>query len=153
MAEINEAEVMDALHECYDPEIPVNIVDLGLIYGINIDDEAGRVEVKMTLTAMGCPMAGDVISEVEMRDVAGFEAYRTIAAKAIAQYGGRYLVRGGAANAAEGGPPPKTIIVVEFPSMEKLREWYASAEYAEALKVRRTALDRRLIFVEGVLPA
>ncbi len=67
MAEINEAEVMDALRECYDPEIPVNIVDLGLIYGINIDDEAGRVEVKMTLTAMGCPMAGDVISEVEMR--------------------------------------------------------------------------------------
>ena len=67
MAEINEAEVMDALHECYDPEIPVNIVDLGLIYGINIDDEAGRVDVKMTLTAMGCPMAGDVIAEVEMR--------------------------------------------------------------------------------------
>jgi FeS assembly SUF system protein len=67
MAEIIEAEVMDALRECYDPEIPVNIVDLGLIYGINIDDEVGRVEVKMTLTAMGCPMAGDVISEVEMR--------------------------------------------------------------------------------------
>lgn len=67
MAEIIEAEVMDALRECYDPEIPVNIVDLGLIYGINIDDEAGRVDVKMTLTAMGCPMAGDVISEVEMR--------------------------------------------------------------------------------------
>ncbi|HYL44362.1 MAG TPA: iron-sulfur cluster assembly protein [Ktedonobacteraceae bacterium] len=67
MAEINEAEVMDALHECYDPEIPVNIVDLGLIYDVNIDNEAGRVDVKMTLTAMGCPMAGDVIAEVEMR--------------------------------------------------------------------------------------
>jgi uncharacterized protein (DUF1330 family) len=37
--------------------------------------------------------------------------------------------------------------------MERLREWYASPEYAEALKVRRTALDRRLIFVEGVPPA
>jgi uncharacterized protein (DUF1330 family) len=36
--------------------------------------------------------------------------------------------------------------------MERLREWYASAEYAEALKVRRTALDRRLIFIEGVPP-
>ncbi len=52
---------------------------------------------------------------------------------------------------AEGGPPPKNIIVVEFPSMERLREWYASPEYAEALEVRRTALDRRLIFVEGVV--
>jgi len=97
-------------------------------------------------------MPAYVISEVEVRDAAGFEAYRTIAAKSIAQYGGRYLVRGGAASAAEGGPPPKTLIVVEFPSMEDLRQWYASPEYAEALKVRQTALDRRLIFVEGVAP-
>ena len=54
------------------------------------------------------------------------------------------------AELAEGGPPPKIIVIVEFPTMARLREWYASAEYAEALKVRRTALDRRLIFVEGV---
>jgi uncharacterized protein (DUF1330 family) len=95
-------------------------------------------------------MSAYVISEVDVKDAAGFEAYRTIAAPTIAQYGGRYLVRGGTANAVEGGPPPKNIIVVEFPTMEKLREWYASPEYAEALKVRQTALDRRLIFVEGV---
>ena len=67
MAEINKAEVMDALHECYDPESPVNIVDLGLIYDVDINDETGIVGVTMTLTAMGCPMAGEVISEVEMR--------------------------------------------------------------------------------------
>jgi FeS assembly SUF system protein len=67
MAEINEAEVMDALRECYDPEIPVNIVDLGLVYNIGIDEETGNVTVLMTLTAMGCPMAGEVIDEVEMR--------------------------------------------------------------------------------------
>jgi len=54
------------------------------------------------------------------------------------------------ASIAEGDPPPKNLIVVEFPSMERLREWYASPEYAEALKHRRTAIDRRLIFVEGV---
>jgi uncharacterized protein (DUF1330 family) len=95
-------------------------------------------------------MPAYVISEVEMRDAAGFEAYRTIAAKSIAKYGGRYLVRGGAASVIEGGPPPKAIIVVEFPTMERLREWYASPEYAKALKLRVTALDRRLIFVEGV---
>jgi uncharacterized protein (DUF1330 family) len=96
-------------------------------------------------------MPAYVISEVDVRDAAGFETYRTIAAKAIAQFGGRYLVRGGAASIAEGSPPPKNIIIVEFPSMERLRQWYASAEYAEALKVRRTALERRLIFVEGVV--
>jgi uncharacterized protein (DUF1330 family) len=60
-------------------------------------------------------MAAYVISEVEVRDPAGWETYRSIAARAIAQYGGRYLVRGGAAEAAEGGPPPKTLIIVEFP--------------------------------------
>jgi FeS assembly SUF system protein len=67
MAEINQAEVMDALRECYDPEIPVNIVDLGLVYGIDINSEANSVIVTMTLTSLGCPMAGEVISEVEMR--------------------------------------------------------------------------------------
>jgi len=98
-------------------------------------------------------MPAYVISELEVRDAAGIETYRTLAAKSIAQYGGRYLARGGTASTAEGGPPPKNIIVVEFPSMERLREWYASPEYAQALKVRQTALDRRLIFVEGVAPA
>ncbi len=67
MTAINEAEVMDALHECYDPEIPVNIVDLGLVYGVDIDEEKEHVHISMTLTALGCPMAGEVISEVEMR--------------------------------------------------------------------------------------
>jgi uncharacterized protein (DUF1330 family) len=67
-------------------------------------------------------MSAYVISEVEMRDAAGFDTYRTIAAKTIAQYGGRYLVRGGGASVIEGGPPPKTIIVVEFPTMQRLRE-------------------------------
>jgi uncharacterized protein (DUF1330 family) len=96
-------------------------------------------------------MSAYVISEVEVRDAAGFEAYRTIAAKAIARYGGRYLVRG-AASVIEGGPPPETIIVIEFLTMERLREWYVSPEYAEALKVREIALDRRLIVVEGITP-
>lgn len=97
-------------------------------------------------------MAAYVISEVDVRDPQGFEAYRTMAAPTIARYGGRYLVRGGQAALAEGDPEPKTLIVVEFPSMERLREWYASPEYAEALKLRQTALDRRLVFVEGVAP-
>lgn len=55
-------EVIDVLRECFDPEIPVNIVDLGLIYDIAI--KPARVDVKMTLTALGCPMAADVMSDV-----------------------------------------------------------------------------------------
>jgi uncharacterized protein (DUF1330 family) len=97
-------------------------------------------------------MSAYVISEVDILDLPAMERYRMLAAASIATYGGRYLARGGAAETVEGQPPPKSIIVVEFPSMERLRQWYASPEYAKALDERRTALDRRLIFVEGVVP-
>ena len=62
---INEEAVYDALRECYDPEIPVNIVDLGLVYNLSIDQD--HVDVTMTLTAIGCPVAGEVMAEVEER--------------------------------------------------------------------------------------
>jgi uncharacterized protein (DUF1330 family) len=96
-------------------------------------------------------MAAYVISEVEVRNQAAMEAYRALAAQTIDRYGGRYLARGGATKLVEGGPPAKTIIMVEFPSMARAREWYQSPEYAEALKLRQTALERRLLFVEGVV--
>lgn len=62
VAQVNEEEVYEVLRECYDPEIPVNIVDLGLVYEISIQPK--RVDVKMTLTAIGCPMAGEVMTDV-----------------------------------------------------------------------------------------
>jgi metal-sulfur cluster biosynthetic enzyme len=61
-ATIKEEDVYEVLRECYDPEIPVNVVDLGLIYEITIQPQ--RVDVKMTLTALGCPMAGEVMTDV-----------------------------------------------------------------------------------------
>jgi FeS assembly SUF system protein len=63
-AEEIKARVVEALKTCYDPEIPVNIYDLGLIYELNVDD-AGSVDVKMTLTAPGCPVAGTLPGEVQ----------------------------------------------------------------------------------------
>jgi FeS assembly SUF system protein len=57
---VSKEAVMTALSNCYDPEIPVNIVDLGLIYDVRVKDST--VEVDMTLTAPGCPMSA-VISE------------------------------------------------------------------------------------------
>ncbi len=62
-AELNN-QVVDVLKSCYDPEIPVNIYELGLIYGIDIDDEA-NVKIKMTLTSPACPVAGSLPPEVE----------------------------------------------------------------------------------------
>lgn len=53
-----EERVIAALKTVYDPELPVNIYDLGLIYDVKVDADAGRVDVKMTLTAPACPVAG-----------------------------------------------------------------------------------------------
>jgi uncharacterized protein (DUF1330 family) len=94
-------------------------------------------------------MAAYVISDVEIRDPVLVDRYRLLAQATIAKYGGRYLVRGGAIEPVEGGWTPRHVVIVEFPTMEKAREWYRSPDYAEALAVRQTALDRRLIFVEG----
>jgi len=67
---VSKEEVMNRLKQCYDPEIPVNIVDLGLIYDVNVEGEI--VHVKMTLTAPGCPMhsliARDVRNKLESMD-------------------------------------------------------------------------------------
>jgi len=58
-----EAEIVKTLKSIFDPEIPVNIYDLGLIYAIDVDKDS-KVEVKMTLTAPNCPMADQLLSEV-----------------------------------------------------------------------------------------
>ena len=61
--ELSVGRVMDVLRNCYDPEIPVNIVDLGLVYGVAIDNDT--VKVRMTLTAMGCPASAYLSHQVK----------------------------------------------------------------------------------------
>lgn len=58
--------IIRALKTVYDPEMPVNIWDLGLIYGVEVD-EAGKVKITMTLTAPNCPVAGSLPAEVERK--------------------------------------------------------------------------------------
>jgi FeS assembly SUF system protein len=59
-----EAQVIEALRTVYDPEIPVNIYELGLVYDLKIEP-TGQVNIKMTLTAPGCPVAGSMPGQVE----------------------------------------------------------------------------------------
>jgi len=61
-----EKEVVDAIRQCYDPEIPVNIYDLGLIYKLAVDP-SGKVDILMTLTAPNCPVAGSLPEHVKSR--------------------------------------------------------------------------------------
>jgi FeS assembly SUF system protein len=62
-----EEKVIDACRLVYDPEIPVNIYDLGLIYRIDVDPDTNVVNVQMTLTAPGCPVAGELVMSVQRR--------------------------------------------------------------------------------------
>lgn len=60
-----QEEVYEVLRTCYDPEIPVNIVDLGLVYEVQVADQ--KVDIKMTLTARGCGMGGYIAAEAEQK--------------------------------------------------------------------------------------
>ena len=95
-------------------------------------------------------MAAYVIAEVDVQDAALFEEYRKRVPPTIAQYGGKYVVRGGATESKEGGWAPRRVVVLEFPTLARAREWYHSAEYAPALAMRLKAAKSRMILVEGV---
>lgn len=62
---VTRDEIVTVLKDCYDPEIPINIWDLGLVYDINVQD--GSVGIKMTLTAPGCMMGGMIAEEVKSK--------------------------------------------------------------------------------------
>jgi uncharacterized protein (DUF1330 family) len=95
-------------------------------------------------------MTAFAISEFTILDEALMARYRELSEASIARYGGRYVVRGRAVEALEGvWPPEQGIVVIEFPSLERAREWYGSPEYARALEIRGQALVRRLILVDA----
>ncbi|HWZ54013.1 MAG TPA: iron-sulfur cluster assembly protein [Candidatus Acidoferrales bacterium] len=74
--QLDRERILEALRQCYDPEIPVNIVDLGLIYDVQ-NDPAGNVAVKMTLTSQGCPSAQAIPEQVK-KQVATLEEVRDV---------------------------------------------------------------------------
>jgi len=65
---VSEIMVMEALKQCFDPEIPVNVVDLGLIYSVQI--EGSNVDIQMTLTAKGCPMSSHISEDAQSKVLA-----------------------------------------------------------------------------------
>lgn len=71
-----ETEVVNVLKTVYDPEIPVNIYDMGLIYELNVNEE-GMVDIKMTLTAPNCPLIDDLVEEVNTK-VSGVEGVKGV---------------------------------------------------------------------------
>ena len=95
-------------------------------------------------------MAAYVIGEVEITDPATYEDYRKQVLAVVTKYGGRFIARGGRAEALEGSPAAKRLVVLEFPSYEQAQTWYRSPEYAPLITLRQKASHGRLVLVEGV---
>ena len=97
-------------------------------------------------------MAAYLVANIQITDPERFNQYREGVAPLVARFGGRYLVRGGAVHPVEGDPGLDRLVILEFPSMERLREFYGSAEYAPLLALRGACTVSDMAMVEGVAP-
>ena len=95
-------------------------------------------------------MAAYVIVEIEVTDPAGYEDYKKLAPASVAAYGGKFVVRGGAHETLEGAWRPQRLVVLEFPSIARARQWWESAEYRDAKALRQRTARTKMIVVEGV---
>ena len=94
-------------------------------------------------------MSAYVIAEIDVVDPAAYEEYRKQVLAVVTKYGGKFIVRGGKIDVLEGGWSPKRLVVLEFESATRAREWYDSPEYAPLIKLRQKASKGKLILVEG----
>ena len=95
-------------------------------------------------------MPAYVLVEIDIHDSGVYERYKQLAPPSISKYGGRYIVRGGAAETLEGGWQPKRVVVLEFADVARARAWWSSPEYAEAKALRQSCSQTDMIVVEGV---
>ena len=95
-------------------------------------------------------MAGYVIVEIEVTDPVGYEEYKNLAGACVEKYGGKYVVRGDATETLEGDWQPKRIVILEFETVERAKEWLNSPEYREPRKMRHRTAKTNMIVVEGL---
>jgi uncharacterized protein (DUF1330 family) len=95
-------------------------------------------------------MTAYLVADIQVTDAVGYAEYRKTVGKSIAAFGGRFLTRGGTTEVVEGSWNPNRLVIVEFPSMEQLKAWYASAAYAPALALRKRSAVSNLVMTEGI---
>jgi uncharacterized protein (DUF1330 family) len=95
-------------------------------------------------------MVAYVIVDIEVTDSVAFERYKNAITANIAAFGGRYLARGGATEVLEGNWIPKRLVILEFPNMARLKEWYHSPEYAPLLDLRKASASSNLVVTDGI---
>jgi len=95
-------------------------------------------------------MSAYVVVQVDVKDPVRYADYRAMVPPTFEKFGGRFLVRGGRTETLEGDWAPKRFVVVEFPSMEQAKAWWASTEYADAKALRQATAVTQMIVAEGV---
>jgi uncharacterized protein (DUF1330 family) len=103
-------------------------------------------------TAEPATAKGYLIAEIAVKDPATYEGYKAAVAPLIAEFGGRYLTRGGESEAVEGDEVNGRVIVLEFPSLAVARAFLNSDVYRPVAAIRLKSATSRLILVEGVAP-
>jgi len=95
-------------------------------------------------------MPAYLLVNCEVTDPVRYETYKNLAPAAIAKFGGRYLVRGGAKTAIEGDWPLDRVVVLEFPDTDSARQFYDSPDYRAAREARAGAANMKMVLVEGM---
>jgi uncharacterized protein (DUF1330 family) len=95
-------------------------------------------------------MPGYVVLSVEVLDADRYREYARLGAPTVAQYDGRYLVRGGQVERRDGNWEPKRLVIIEFPSVDEAKRWWDSPEYAPARQLREACAVSDVVIVEGV---
>ncbi len=95
-------------------------------------------------------MPAYVIVEVEVDDHIIYEEYKKLTPAAIAAYDGKFVVRGAKTECLEGEWNPERIVIIEFPSIERAKEWWSSPEYAKAKSLRQKSAKTKMILVQGL---
>ena len=95
-------------------------------------------------------MPAYIIVEIEILDPAGYEEYKKLAGSTVEKYGGKYIMRGGKTEVLEGDWQPKRIVVLEFESAQRAKEWLNCEEYREPRKMRHRTARTNMILVEGM---
>jgi len=95
-------------------------------------------------------MAAYVILNIDVTDKERYAEYSKLAGATLTRYDGKFLVRGGHAETLEGSFEPKRVVVLEFPTLQRAKDWWASEEYREPKAIRQSASSADVIVVEGV---
>ena len=95
-------------------------------------------------------MAAYAIANVRVTDPDRFPEYSSQVLRTVERYGGRYLARGGKVEVLEGDWEPQRLVILEFESMERFRQFYDSPDYASLKRLRHEAADTQVVVVEGL---